>query len=556
MRHEDANPGSNDPAVRSRTDADTHLSVLPRRGLPLPRRLSHPVDLFHPLRRIVGRRAANDTPRNAIATRSTSHLSIGSNAPDLPPAYEDLAIHELCRRVQHLVDTCNNHGLFTNEDSWRRRARGCTETVASLVCCADIKLELFGDFRKLLSHLGELEKIPDLSAAGSDGTFVTRWTCLSLVVARGIMDKDSIREHANTAIKALSTFPAEDDDEPTKNGDDNEKALKNSRRIDNHFETARRFCVYGLEMAFRPLESDRGLTAQGRVREVLARDHEASISKLERIASTLDHMEDIDLYISLVDHTLRAFTCGLIDLLPGVSSDELKRTAFTPPGQLFKFAVAEGRSVAPQFIFFRQRLGRLCSYAPRLREIIERQDNVDYQETFESLSAIWDNAHGRGLIVNVRNLMERQLWRLQDLRDGGGFGVSVELFFLALAQLLFTSQDSHSTLYIGTFRLITSDWRQHKNSTGTQHVILNLVLDVAVRSRGVFSGHSYPSYITDELLVLLGNMVEGQSGTHIDDAMRELNDPWVCNEWIHEDKAFGREASEVISRLRAPFSSS
>ena len=36
------------------------------------------------------------------------------------------------------------------------------------------------------------------------------------------------------------------------------------------------------------------------------------------------------------------------------------------------------------------------------------------------------------------HLLEQQLWRLQDLRDGGGLGYMVELFFLALKQLLST----------------------------------------------------------------------------------------------------------------------
>lgn len=198
-------------------------------------------------------------------------------------------------------------------------------------------------------------------------------------------------------------------------------------------------------------------------------------------------MADTEWNIFHVDRTLRASTYSLIDLLPGVSVDELEQTT---PSQLFKFAVAEaeGRSAAPQFIFLRQRLRLLCSYAPRLRDIIERQGNVDYQET---VGAIWDNALGKGPIVNARHLMQRQLWRLQDLRDGGGFGVFLELCFLTLAQLLFRapSKGSHSVLYIGTFRLVTSDWRQHKDSTGTQRVNLDLVLDVGASGHGAFSDH-------------------------------------------------------------------
>ncbi|KAI9437912.1 hypothetical protein BJY52DRAFT_1196195 [Lactarius psammicola] len=145
--------------------------------------------------------------------------------------------------------------------------------------------------------------------------------------------------------------------------------------------------------------------------------------------------------------------------------------------------------------------------------------------------------------------MERQLWRLLDLRDGGGFGFSVELFLLVLARVLSmaSSQDTHSALYIGTFRAITSGWRKHKDSIGTQRFILNLICDVAIFDRGIISNRSYPGYITDELLVLLGNMVEGQSGSHIDDAMLELGRPLGLR-----DRPFAVRAMKVISPPRAP----
>ena len=49
---------------------------------------------------------------------------------------------------------------------------------------------------------------------------------------------------------------------------------------------------------------------------------------------------------------------------------------------------------------------------------------------------------------------QQQLWRLQDFLDGGGLRFTIELFFLALLQLLSTSpsKESHSALYTGTFR--------------------------------------------------------------------------------------------------------
>ena len=66
--------------------------MLPRPNLTLPRHLSHPLDFCHSLTRVVGRCTTNDTPTTSV-TQSISHLPIGSDAQDLHPAYEDIAIH-------------------------------------------------------------------------------------------------------------------------------------------------------------------------------------------------------------------------------------------------------------------------------------------------------------------------------------------------------------------------------------------------------------------------------------------------------------------------------
>ena len=135
---------------------------------------------------------------------------------------------------------------------------------------------------------------------------------------------------------------------------------------------------------------------------------------------------------------------------------------------------------------------------------------------------------------------------MQDLRDGGGFGYTIECFFLALAQLLATTplRDAHATaLYIGTFKAITSDWEQHKGSIGTQRVILNIVCDVAFPFRGFFSDRYYPEFILDELLKLLGDMIKGQSGSHINDAIEEL----ITSDW-RKDRIFAEKAINVTSR--------
>ena len=156
----------------------------------------------------------------------------------------------------------------------------------------------------------------------------------------------------------------------------------------------------------------------------------------------------------------------------------------------------------------------MCSPVLALRNILEGQRNADaYKELLENLENFRFFSRWRG------HEMQRQLWRPQDLLDGGGLGFTVELFFLALSQLLSTSpsKKSHSALYTGTFRAITSDWSKHKHSLGTQ----NLLLDIAMSRHREFDDH-YPAYIVDEFLLLLGNIFEGQTGPHIDKARRQF----------------------------------
>jgi hypothetical protein len=147
-----------------------------------------------------------------------------------------------------------------------------------------------------------------------------------------------------------------------------------------------------------------------------------------------------------------------------------------------------------------------------------------------------------GMVNWNDNELQRQLWRLQDLRDGCGFAFTVELFFLALEQLLSTSsKNSHFALYTGTFRAITSDWSKHKNSHGTR----KLLLDVAL-SRSYDFQDEYSDYIVDEFLELMGKIFKGQEGVHIDEEVQQLN-----SFKIYAAEAFWGRLSDVITSALA-----
>ncbi|KAI9455666.1 hypothetical protein BJY52DRAFT_1279056, partial [Lactarius psammicola] len=330
------------PPIRSQPDADLPMSVPSRHGSPLPQRTSHLPVLLRPHGRIIGLRPMNGIPHDATVT-------------------------DLCKRVQHLVVTCNDRSLFANDKLWSRRARGCIETVASLVFCANIKPELFGDLGRLLGELGRVEKIRERSAAGSDGSFVTRWTCLSfLVVARGIFNHDTIKQDASAAIDKLSQLQSEDDGDLTSNGDGDDNALKKARIMDDCLTTVSKIPqlreippLHFGEVTSKDDSKDDSI-------EYVRLNYAADIHKLIHIPKQ-DQLRRIDATIAPIDDRIRSATPGLVPYLPGVLFDTFKMSGDIGESEFSRYSTPEEQTFIPQFISLYQRLGELCNHADRVQ---------------------------------------------------------------------------------------------------------------------------------------------------------------------------------------------
>ena len=106
---------------------------------------------------------------------SPTHATTRSLVPNLPAHIGENAVHELSTRVARTVEMCKNRSLFSGDIKlWRKRARACIETTASLVCCVDAKLAFFGDISKLLGDIGGSENIRKESLGGIDQLFAMR----------------------------------------------------------------------------------------------------------------------------------------------------------------------------------------------------------------------------------------------------------------------------------------------------------------------------------------------------------------------------------------------
>jgi hypothetical protein len=453
----------------------------------------------HQSRTLATIRSRAPSHANAMIYRQASDSNNISRPMVTTCTHETNTIRELCRRIAHLFDTCKNRGVFASDELWRKRTRACVGATASLVCHANVELDRFGDIMRMLGDIGSFERIRDLSLAGRDESFVVRWTCLSIMGVREILnDNVLIEEQARLAVASFG-------------------GVAHSDRIDEAAEKM----AWGIDKALEDSwECSPGNGVYDRIQSAV---HNwvgtPRINDFQRSTG----------FTAVIPEGIDEVSQRIIHQLPGVQFD------FPDPGtadldpfprQTFELF---GDPLKLRFITCRQLLGKFhdCSRVM----------------TIDGPSLTFDQRQVLRKVFWPKNLLRRQLWRLQDLRDGGGLGFAVELFLCSVKQLLsaYPSHESYSQLYAITLKAITSDWRKYKHSLGTQKILL----DAIASHQGFLHGFDYPEYIADELWELLGEMLEGQTGPHISSAVQQLTYDQM------KGYRYGPKAEAVISRLRA-----
>ena len=381
------------------------------------------------------------------------------------------------------------------------------------------RLDWFGDVGKLVSEIGHIKKISQSPTTTSGYSFIISWTCLSLVSVQQILSGNQLQALAGYAMSGLSRSRS-------KYGQPDEVAQRSAERIEECLKTAWER-VEELREAFEPWTQNQ---SREQVEEIL-RNHEQQISELECIKIETDGMEDIDWRISLYQDAMDKATHRLARQLPGVSFDELHRTESFLISDTFDTQATDSALVIPQLIFPVQQVQALVRLGLKLRKVLDGQVADGHQEVLESLKSV-DQVPD--LLRRPDGLMKRQLWRLQDLRDCGGLGYTIELFFLSLRRLLLipSLHESNSVFYVGAFKIMTFRLEESRHSIGTQHILLNIICDLIIKGRGVFSDFLYPEPITDMLVGMVSNMLRWYTGPdwHIREAVREIEyvDSLIC----------------------------
>ena len=407
--------------------------------------------------------------------------------------------------IGRLFETCSDHESFESYGEWRRRSRACTEAIALLVLTMGADIRVIRNSWKLLSEIGSDGRTREVSEIKSNPSFATRWTCLSLVATQKMLHSLQLRCNADDILRDFARLNWDEDLDHTK------MAFRNARRIDEQFAAAWDH-VKTLRQVFTISEARGDHLTQERISEILLQNESELTPVLDQIAS-MERLE-IDASLSKIQKQIDEVTHDLILQLPGVAFDDVKG-----PTTIQQILGLLAKPVRPQLIYFSKLLRGLCG----VNQELSSHTHQDIVKTLQSMEKISPS-------LSQSRLMERQLWRLQDLTDGA-FGFSLELYFLSIGQLLSTfSSESplreiHKTVLVNTFKAITSgsDWQLLEWSIGTRQVILDLICDIAVSDRGIISNYRYPDYIKMELLDLLGRMVRRLANMNIEDVVTELS---------------------------------
>ena len=472
------------------------------------------------------------------ASDSWTGISTTGSEVTLPHSPEGTAVYTISRCVRYLFETCNNHNYFENKDARHRRMRACIEAAVSLICRIDFELDWFGEIGGLVSEIGHIEQINESPTSRSDPSFIKSWTCLSLMATPQILNNSRVRILAKLAVDGLGRYQSTF-------GKPDEAAQKNAQTIDSYLESAWEH-LDDLHRAFEPSGRER---TREQIEDII-QAHEMQLSELGRIGIEADRLEEeVDWRVFLLQDAMDNAGHRLMRQLPGVLFSELKR-ADPSISEVFNFPfVGNTTPFASRLIFPGQQVQALAKMCLKLRSIINGGSGESDNAVLESLKAL--DKISTPLHHRPDKLMTRQLWRLQDLRDGGGLGFTLELFFLTFRQLLSTSvaQDSDQVFFCSTFKVISSRWADSNESSGTQNILLNLACDLIIPGRGVFSDFDYPGYITDMLFQLITDMLRGCTGSHIDDVRRELGEDSLNKRM---DMRLRRKALKAIpqSRLR------
>ena len=464
----------------------------------------------------------------------------GQPNPAIVPSSPGLLILQMGNRITRLLKTCTDPGILPTEDARRKRARACVDAALSLVLSVEHEWEWFAEseiMAQMLIYLGDVERIRGAPSLDFESTFAVRWTCMSIITVHKLLQTSAVHDAAQRVISCLADVLSEEGDDPE------DVAAKTAATIDQYMKTGWDAALTLHRELTREVEPNR---AEEQFNEIMF-SNKGEILELEYTWNNLGWVGEIDEAIITLVRTMIRATGGVLDYLPYVVMRWQPDTRCMPE----KGIRAVPTNLMPQFIPPRLLVQRLWISSWALRSISASGWGVGtcQPKTLGELSA------PELRVTEIRKLMgdaqrppiRTQLWRLQDLRDGG-FVYMLELFIAAIRSSKAASYHSSRPLFIGTFHIITANWKERRHPIWSQRLLVILLRHVLPENDDSPSDE-VPGYIIDEFLTLVANVLMEKKGPHISEAISMIKAYVKLRGDTH---GIAQKAMSTMSTLKPP----
>ncbi len=346
-----------------------------------------------------------------------------------------------------------------------------------------------------------------------DSTSSIRWTCMSIIVVRKVLQTSQVRTAADRVIDGLANVRG------VIEGSKDENAAKTSRTLNEYLTKSWNSAASLHQELIRDVDP---VNVEDRVRKIM-KEKESDITTIDDTWNVCGWAQETDESIVKLAQTLREASSGVLDrfsgaILPWKQDSRLESEKGTQSIPSF---------LMPQFIPPRLLIQRLWLCVSALRGV----SSTGWGASAQKLKKLADLSAPeltmpdiRKLITETQTPMETQLWRLQDLRSGG-LVYSLELFIQAIKSSGKAAfRESSRELYGGTFQVIIRRWRErgeYECGVWTERLLVNLLRHVLPTS-GDLSSDQVPTYIIDPFLTFLGEVLTTKNGSHVEDAISQI----------------------------------
>jgi hypothetical protein len=457
-------------------------------------------------------------------------------------------VSDLGERITRLLRTCANPGILDPRVR-KQRARACVDAALALTLNTGRSWQWFSEADRAvtaqtLRYLADLPVDSPIDrvlgpawqeppAPLTDPNFRSRWICMSILTVRELLQQKTIRDAAQQVVQQMVVAPGNVDAEQ-------DRAAHNTAENLNVLSRKAWSRAKALRQALQtPDATPRGVfdTAQ------------QCISDLNECRYLVGSAQPID---DALHHLL----------------DRLKATMNDIPNAVLKQANAQ--HLMPQYIPPHQFIGRLAYPAERLRELHQ----AHWVDVPSDLGDIYPSELNEPALcrlmdaptigsttdrhASARRPFSEQLWRLQDLSHNGMLYILELLFAVvrSLDQQVAVQNLEARGFYTGTFRAITSRWKEVRETSATQNgivTVLREVLETPQTKLGMAASSSptpaLPSYLMEEMLKLVANVLRGKQGNHVEEAVYMIK---TYSGKLARDDPMKPRAEDAILKLQPP----